>query len=118
MSDAEIAELARRFELAEHEFRAMYTRPLPGGEVSLRERRNRDCVFFDRERGCTVYADRPRQCRSWPFWGSVVATPKRWAEEARHCPGMNRGALLDPKTVTEISRDDGTSGGKTPGRRP
>lgn len=94
VSDAEIAALARRLGLPDAEFRAIYTRRLRGGEVSLRERANRDCVFYEpREPGCRVYADRPRQCRSWPFWASVLHSPERWQEEAADCPGMNRGRL-------------------------
>ena len=39
-----------------------------GARRSLKERANGDCVFWDREAGCTVYSVRPRQCRTWPFW--------------------------------------------------
>jgi Fe-S-cluster containining protein len=92
VSDDEIEALARRLELPIHEFCAIYTRRLRGGDVSLREKRGGDCVFYDREaRGCKVYEDRPRQCRTWPFWPSVLASEERWNEEARDCPGMNRG---------------------------
>lgn len=92
VSDGEIAALARRLDLADAEFRAIYTRRLRGGDVSLREKANRDCVFYDRVAGgCRVYADRPSQCRSWPFWSSVLHSPERWAEESEACPGMNQG---------------------------
>lgn len=105
VSDAEIATLARRLELADDEFRAMYTRRLRGGELSLRELRNRDCVFYDREaRGCRVYGDRPGQCRSWPFWNAVVHSPERWAEEAQDCFGMNRGRLHGAEEIRRTLR--------------
>ena len=110
VSDDEVAALARRLELADDEFRAAFTRRLRGGELSLREKRNKDCVFHDRARGCTVYDDRPRQCRTWPFWRSVVHSEERWAEEARGCPGMGRGPLHSAEHVQAVARDDSTSG--------
>lgn len=115
VSDEEVLALARRLSLPAHEFRAMYTRTLRGGDVSLREhRRDRSCVFYDRERGCTVYEDRPRQCRTWPFWRSVLDSPERWAEEARDCPGMNRGPRHARAEIEATRERDGTSGVLTP----
>jgi uncharacterized protein len=53
-----------------------------------------DCVFFDGEtRKCRVYAVRPRQCRTWPFWDSNLRTPKAWAETCQACPGSGTGRL-------------------------
>ncbi len=121
VSEAEIEALADHLALADAEFRALYLRRLRRGEVALREKANRDCVFYDRRKGCTVYPHRPRQCRTWPFWRAVVHSRERWDEEARSCPGMNRGALHDADLIDRQARDDGTSGaapgdGAGPGR--
>src|SRR6516164_2331757 len=61
------------------EFTALCTRLLPRGR-SLRERANGDCVFYDASAGCTIYHVRPRQCRTWPFWESNLASPEAWEE--------------------------------------
>jgi Fe-S-cluster containining protein len=110
VSDAEIEALALRAGLRPDEFRAVYTRRLRGGDVSLRERSDGTCVLYAAERGCTVYADRPRQCRTWPFWRSVVHSPERWAEEARGCPGIGRGPLHTAGQIAVTVGDDGTAG--------
>lgn len=110
VSDAEIERLAVRVGVGDAEFRAAYTRTLRDGDVSLRETRAKDCVFFDRESGCRVYSDRPRQCRSWPFWRNVIHSEERWQQEALACPGMNCGALLTRSAIEASARDDGTSG--------
>ncbi len=115
VSDAEIEVLARRLGLSEEEFRSAYTRKLRGGERSLRERAGGDCVFWRPERGCGVYPERPRQCRTWPFWRGVVHSRERWDEEARSCPGMNRGARVPAERITELALDDGTSRRAGPG---
>jgi Fe-S-cluster containining protein len=110
VSEEEIEALARHLELTVEEFRQIYARMLRGGGVSLREKSNRQCTFFDKARGCTVYGNRPRQCRTWPFRRAVIESPERWAEEARHCPGMNKGPLYTAELIRRISHHDGTSG--------
>jgi Fe-S-cluster containining protein len=109
VSDAEIATLARRLDLTEAGFRAIYTRTLRGGHVSLRERRNGDCVFWSEQGGCTVHPDRPLQCRTFPFWRSVVHSAERWSEEAESCPGIDQGPLWSGEWIRRISASDGTS---------
>lgn len=75
------------------EFTGLYTRPARG-KVTLREKENGDCVFYDRDRGCTVYAVRPRQCRTWPFWESNLASPEAWQQTTEICPGSGTGELI------------------------
>ena len=73
---------------------------LVGGRVSLRERANGDCTFFDsRTRKCTVYAARPTQCRTWPFWDSNLATPADWARTRSECPGAGVGELVPLRDI-------------------
>ena len=108
VSDDEIEALAQRVGVAASEFRAAYTRKVHRRGTSLRERRDGTCVLYDEGRGCTVYEERPRQCRTWPFWSSVLHSPERWAEEARGCPGMDRGPLHDLVRIEESLREDGT----------
>jgi uncharacterized protein len=75
------------------EFEQAYVRNI-GMRKSLREYANGDCVFFDNAtRRCTVYTARPRQCRSWPFWGSNLRTQENWQETCRICPGSGQGRL-------------------------
>lgn len=107
---------AERLVLAEHlqidpaHFRERYLRSLPDGELSLIEKRNHDCIFWEREQGCTVYAARPKQCRTWPFWRGNMATKAHWDSAAQGCPGMNTGPVHDAESVARAAANDGTSG--------
>ncbi|MCH2171618.1 YkgJ family cysteine cluster protein [Myxococcota bacterium] len=112
VSDDEIEALADHLELPPETFRERYTRRLRSGDVSLTEKPSRDCVFYARGHGCTVHSQRPRQCRTWPFWNSLVHSRERWDEESRSCPGMNRGEHYDAETITALARNDGTSGSR------
>ena len=52
------------------------------------------CVFLDSQsQRCTVYAARPIQCRTFPFWRELVDDGE-WTREARRtCEGVGRGRL-------------------------
>jgi uncharacterized protein len=76
-----------------------YTR-MVGKRRSLRERPNGDCVFLDKTAGCTIYPVRPRQCRTWPFWESNLATPQTWEKTRRVCPGAGQGELISAAEIT------------------
>jgi uncharacterized protein len=82
---------------------ALYTRP-EGQRRTLREQANGDCVFYDRTAGCTVYPVRPRQCRTWPFWESNVATLADWEHTQAVCPGSGRGELIPVEEITRRLR--------------
>jgi len=103
VDDAEIAALATCVELDDATFREQCTRIMSDGTVSLREKPNYDCVFWARDQGCLVYEHRPTQCRTWPFWGVNVRHRGGWDEEARHCPGMNKGRLYTLDEIEERS---------------
>jgi uncharacterized protein len=70
----------------------------------------KNCQFLDGAR-CTVYAARPGQCRSWPFWPENM-NRKVWTLEVRRdCPGVGQGRLysrqeIDGILVRELRRAD------------
>jgi Fe-S-cluster containining protein len=99
VNDEEIAAIAAFRGETVAEVTALYTRPA-GPERSLREKANNDCVFLDRKAGCTIYPVRPRQCRTWPFWESTVATPEAWEHTCQVCPGSGQGELIPAEEIT------------------
>jgi Fe-S-cluster containining protein len=85
------------------EVTGLYTRPA-AGRRSLRERQSGECVFWDREAGCTIYPARPPQCRTWPFWESHLATPAAWEDVRQVCPGAGQGELIPAEEITRRLR--------------
>ncbi len=101
VNQAEIEALAKRVGLDVEEFEDRYTVSV-GAQRSLRELENGDCVFLHpHSRKCTAYEDRPRQCRTWPFWASNVQSPEAWADTCKVCPGSGQGELVP---LQEIER--------------
>jgi uncharacterized protein len=90
----EIATLAAAVRLEVDEFERRYVRRV-GMRKSLIEFSNGDCVFYHGEsKTCQVYDSRPRQCRTFPYWASNLASPAAWERMCEHCPGGNRGKLV------------------------
>jgi Fe-S-cluster containining protein len=97
----EIAQLAEQLGLEVDEFERRHVRKI-GIRKSLDERANGDCVLFDaKTRACTVYNQRPRQCRTWPFWDSNVRTKEAWRETCEVCPGSGKGPLVSLEVINE-----------------
>ena len=103
VTDEEIAALAKHLGEAVEVVRNVYTREA-GKSRSLREKSNGDCIFYDRQVGCTVYAVRPEQCRTWPFWESNVRTPEAWEATCSVCPGSGQGTLIPAEEITQRLR--------------
>jgi Fe-S-cluster containining protein len=101
VNQAEIDALAKRLDISAQEFARKYVKEV-GVRRTLKERRNYDCVFLDGEtRKCTVYEDRPRQCRTWPFWNSTLRTPETWQQTCEVCPGSGKGKLYSIEVIEE-----------------
>jgi Fe-S-cluster containining protein len=103
VNQAEIDALATRLEMSSTAFEKAYVRQV-GVRRTLKELKNRnyDCVFLDPQtRRCTVYEDRPRQCRTWPFWDSNLKSPEAWEAACEACPGSGQGKLYSIELIQE-----------------
>ena len=99
MTDDDIGHIAQVTGKSLGEIRHFHTRQI-GGRTSLTEFANGDCTFFDGQtRRCTVYAARPAQCRTWPFWESTTATPAAWRDVQRGCPGAGTGDFVSVEAI-------------------
>lgn len=98
VNDKEIKEIAKFLGTSETEVREYYGRKDYKG-ITLREKANGDCIFFARGQGCTIYAVRPTQCRTWPFWRGNVDTKEDWKKTCEICPGSGKGKLISAEEI-------------------
>ena len=91
--------LAIRFNLTVGVFTRQYCEKRHG-EYHLKHP-EKDCLFLDANGRCSIYEDRPKQCRTWPFWKSNIDTPEDWSQAAMRCPGINRGELCPHEEIVE-----------------
>jgi uncharacterized protein len=113
VNDDEITALAKRAGIERAEFVARHTHDTGRG-LSLNERMTEhglDCMYLDRttlpgRAICSVYEDRPAQCRAWPFWRDLTRSRRNWVRASANCPGIDQGKLYSPKDIRIIRKAD------------
>lgn len=100
LSHGEAKRIAKRLGISVEEFYDGYTHRV-GMRVSLTEKPNGDCIMLQ-EGKCSIYQERPIQCKTFPWWPWNLETQADWDAVARECPGCNRGKL---HSFAEIERE-------------
>ena len=76
------------FQLDYSEFKDKYLNTYQR-KLILKERPEGGCIFSREKNGlCPIYAVRPEQCRTYPYW-DVVRVDEDWLrKESQECPGI------------------------------
>lgn len=93
LNKTEIEELAHHLNLSKEEFLKCYTRNIKGRISLLEDPNTYDCIFLKNKK-CSVYTKRPKQCQTYPFWPSILSSEKSWEEEKCRCEGIQEKAEL------------------------
>ena len=110
VSRAETLALAALLGLTVSRFKKRYSFVDEYGWTQLRTSEDR-CVFLDPQtNACTVYAERPTQCRTFPFWRESVRDGA-WTPAVRKlCEGVGQGRLYSieeaQECMLEMERSD------------
>ena len=95
LSEKDVDILVDALKMRYNDFIETYCRWIRAGDgiekLSLKEQSNYDCIFW--KNGCILYEARPLQCRTFPFWRSMVRSKAAWDGSKEYCPGMDRGPL-------------------------
>lgn len=67
--------------------------------------RGQDHCRFLTDEGCSIHPVKPTQCRTYPFWPSLVESRARWTIESKFCPGINQGPLVQINTARAIANE-------------
>jgi Fe-S-cluster containining protein len=94
--------------LGERALRREYVTRDENGETVLKLKENGDCVFWDE--GCTIYPERPRQCRTFPFWGETLRSPAEWSKLKEFCNGVDHGRLYPLEEIRAVFKGRATKG--------
>ncbi len=104
VEEDEVEALAAALRMSAEAFADAYLRRSPdprrGVSLSLREAVGAGdsggaCVLLRAARECSVYPARPRHCRSFPFWPSILEDPEAFELARRTCPGI----VVEPDTL-------------------
>lgn len=104
VSEDELLAFAKRFDLSPEDFALRYMR-LVGGRLALLEKTDGsfDCIFLKGKR-CTVYEDRPVQCRTFPWWPQNLQSKESWEGLREECEGVNHedAELISAEKIQEV----------------
>ncbi len=101
LSRSEITKIANFLRMDRKEFLKIYCRrvSIDGGvKISLKEKENYDCIFWNKGE-CSIYSERPLQCRAFPFWKTFLVSKESWENLEKSCPGVNRGKLYSKEYI-------------------
>ena len=99
LSEAESERIRACLQLSRSWFRRRYLQRLEEGDLVLASGSDERCIFLDTAGQCRVYAVRPVQCRTYPFWPELVGRATAWNREARRCEGINQGRVVARSTI-------------------
>ena len=102
---AEAERLAARFGLELDAFGRRYLRRIGQRLALLESPGDGACVFLAGSE-CSVYEDRPVQCRRFPFWDRHLESPAAWRAAAGECEGIRDEASLIPRADIDARRRD------------
>ncbi|MCD6594860.1 YkgJ family cysteine cluster protein [bacterium] len=101
LRDKDIERLAKFLHISRENFLKKYTHRENKHRV-LNDFPNGNCIFHRPNTGCVVYSARPIQCRTFPFWDSILVSKQVWEYTATECQGMNIGRLYSAEEIEKI----------------
>ena len=107
VTEEEIHALAKRLGMTVDAFGRRYLRMI-GSRYSLVERVNHDCVFWEEGKGCTVYEQRPTQCRTFPFWPEFIESKETW-DTIIWCRGKDGGRRFERAEIEKLAGGEGAT---------
>ena len=88
IDDTEVADMAAFLKITPKKFKMLYTRHAYGRLALTENKDTYDCVFL-KDKKCSVYGARPKQCRKFPWWVQNLKSPESWKETAKTCEGID-----------------------------
>lgn len=97
----EAQKIADHLELPLEKFLEQYTIQMLR-KLALIDRPRTDACIFLKDKQCQIYKVRPTQCKTFPFWPSIVNSKESWDMASLSCEGINHeDAEKVPQTIIE-----------------
>ena len=105
LSKKDILRLSKYTDLSIKDFIKLYCEKTDGFVHFKENRKNGRCQFLEKKR-CSIYAARPTQCRTWPFWNENM-NAKTWNNNiSKNCPGIGKGKVIKKDQILKFLKQD------------
>ena len=104
LTEVELKEIPEQLGISRAEFLERYCSKEPGSWWSLRMDQPA-CPFLAADNRCAIYAVRPKQCRTWPFWEENLKRAVWEGPVKECCPGIGQGELTPAAEVLRLARE-------------
>jgi Fe-S-cluster containining protein len=95
LTEDEAQTIAKYLNISTKDFTYRFLRQVDG-KLSLKEHpKTFDCVFL-KENKCQIYSVRPTQCRTFPWWPTLLKSKSDWEAAKKRCEGIRDEAPLVP----------------------
>lgn len=89
LTQEDITRLLTHLNLSREAFLKTYTKQLGRQTVLLDHPGKDECIFLKDKTTCSIYKNRPKQCRLFPWWPSNLRSKAAWQNMARECEGID-----------------------------
>ena len=105
MTEADLERAAAYLGMTSEEFESRYVIRYRHVLRLRRPPEGQDHCHFLTAEGCSIHEVKPTQCRTYPFWPSLVENPYACDLEAKRCPGIGKGELVNINAAREIAKE-------------
>jgi uncharacterized protein len=104
LSAEDVKNGAKALGISESDFLKTYTETVSRYRCLKDQPGTTKCIFLNEDKGCAIYEARPKQCRTFPFWKSLVRSKKAWQQERVRCEGLDHpdGRLYTPEEIDQM----------------
>ena len=91
--------ISQFLKLQKDDFLLQYGVELENGEHGIAIGRIGRCTFLQKDNTCSIYAVRPLQCQTYPYWPEIMISKTLWDNEAVRCEGINTGQRVEAEHI-------------------
>lgn len=69
--------------------------------IEIKDNQQGHCIFLEEDR-CSIYEERPLQCKTFPFWPENLKSQYRWKQLRFFCRGIDHGKLYTEERIRQF----------------
>jgi Fe-S-cluster containining protein len=105
LTEDDLVKAARFLKMTAEEFESRYVIRYRHVLRLRKPPRGQEECHFLKNAGCSIHSVKPTQCRTYPFWPSLLQSKAMWKLEGTFCPGIGKGEFVQIKSAREIAAE-------------